>query len=180
MAYIRRVIRTQRSLALWGRLIMYTGLFFLPAWELPLAGWASALSIMAVGAVVLGVSKILENMEIGHNVMHSQWDWMKDPDISSNTWEWDSWSPSDRWMNSHNVVHHTWTNVIGRHLDVGYGILRVTPAQKWSPRYLLQPIYFHLLMLFFEEGVAFHEQVLIDFSEGRGDKAEVRSLLRHI
>ena len=96
MAYIRRVIRTQRSLALWGRLIMYTGLFFLPAWEHPLAGWASALSIMSVGAVVLGVSKILENMEIGHNVMHGQWDWMKDPDISSNTWEWDSWSPSDR------------------------------------------------------------------------------------
>ena len=29
------------------------------------------------------MSKILENMEIGHNVMHGQWDWMNDPVINS-------------------------------------------------------------------------------------------------
>ena len=31
------------------------------------------------------LAKILENMEIGHNVMHGQWDWMNDPDIHSST-----------------------------------------------------------------------------------------------
>ncbi len=75
---------------------------------------------------MLGVAKILENMEIGHNVMHGQWDWMRDPEIHSATWEWDYVCPSDQWKHSHNVVHHTWTNVIGKDRDVGYEILRVT------------------------------------------------------
>ena len=37
----------------------------------------------------LSVAKILENMEIGHNILHGQWDWMRDPKIHSTTWEWD-------------------------------------------------------------------------------------------
>src|ERR1700733_13893463 len=31
-----------------------------------------------VGTASLSVAKIVENMEIGHNVMHGQWDWMGD------------------------------------------------------------------------------------------------------
>ena len=31
------------------------------------------------GTSMLSLAKILENMEIGHNVMHGQWDWMNDP-----------------------------------------------------------------------------------------------------
>jgi linoleoyl-CoA desaturase len=83
-------------------------------------------------------------------------------------------------MNSHNVVHHTWTNVVGRDLDVGYGIMRVTTLQRWSAKYLLQPVYFLLLMLLFQEGVALHEQAITDLAEGRGDPRELRPLLRHI
>jgi fatty acid desaturase len=49
---------------------------FPPAWLLGTAG--------------LSVAKILENMEIGHNVLHGQWDWMRDPKIHSTTWEWDT------------------------------------------------------------------------------------------
>jgi fatty acid desaturase len=30
------------------------------------------------GTALLGVSKIVENMELGHNVMHGQYDWMND------------------------------------------------------------------------------------------------------
>src|SRR6476660_5116065 len=71
------------------------------------------------GAYILGLAKILENMEIAHNVLHAQWDWMKDPQIQSSTWEWDTMSPSDRWMHSHNVVDPTWTNVLHKDLDVG-------------------------------------------------------------
>ena len=82
---------------------------------------------------MLAVAKILENMEIGHNVLHAQWDWMRDPDIQSATWEWDSVCPSDQWKHSHNVMHHTWTNVMGKDRDVGYGMLRVTEQQRWHP-----------------------------------------------
>src|SRR5690349_8781 len=83
--YILRVIKTQRSLALLGRIVIYAGLFFLPGWGHALAGWTSTLILIGLGAVMLGLAKILENMEIAHNVLHAQWDWMKDPDIQSST-----------------------------------------------------------------------------------------------
>ncbi len=178
--YILRLIRTQRSLALGGRLVIYAALFFLPAWPHTLASWGAALMLMAIGTLMLGVAKILENMEIAHNVLHAQWDWMKDPEVQSNTWEWDTMSPSDRWMHSHNVVHHTWTNVVGKDLDVGYGIMRVTPMQPWQPKFLLQPVWFVLLMLLFEEGVALHEQALVDVMEGKKKHKEVLPLFRRI
>ena len=178
--YILRLIRTQRSLALGGRLVIYASLFLLPAWPHAMAGWGTTLIVMGLGVLILGIAKILENMEIAHNVLHAQWDWMKDPEIQSNTWEWDTMSPSDRWMHSHNVVHHTWTNVVGKDLDVGYGIMRVTPMQPWKPHYLLQPVYFLLLMLFFEEGVALHEQALIDVLERKKKVRETLPLWKKI
>ena len=46
------------------------------------------------------VAKILENMEIGHNVLHGQWDWMRDPKIHSTTWEWDMATPAEQWKHS--------------------------------------------------------------------------------
>ncbi|MCW2916479.1 MAG: fatty acid desaturase, partial [Actinomycetia bacterium] len=42
------------------------------------------------------------------NVLHGQWDWMRDPKIHSTTWEWDIASPADQWKHSHNFIHHTW------------------------------------------------------------------------
>ena len=178
--YILRLIRIQRSMALFGRLTIYASLFLLPAWPHALAGWGTTLIVMALGVILLGLAKILENMEIAHNVLHAQWDWMKDPEIQSNTWEWDTMSPSDRWMHSHNVVHHTWTNVLEKDLDVGYGIMRVTPLQPWKPAYLLQPFYFVTLMLLFEEGVALHEQAIIDVGEGKKKPKEILPLMKHI
>jgi linoleoyl-CoA desaturase len=83
-------------------------------------------------------------------------------------------------MNSHNVEHHTWTNVVGRDLDVGYGILRMTALQEWKPRFLLQPLYAFLLMNLFDTGVAVHEHAIIDLIEGRKTYAEIQPLMRHI
>ena len=71
---LRRTIGAQRALEVTGRVL-------LAASSRHSAWWA--------GAVTLGVAKIVENMEIGHNVLHGQWDWMRDPDIHSTTWEWD-------------------------------------------------------------------------------------------
>ena len=64
--YIRRVITVQRGLELGGRTLLFASVLP-PAW---LAGTAA-----------LATSKILENMEIGHNVLHGQWDWMRDLEI---------------------------------------------------------------------------------------------------
>jgi linoleoyl-CoA desaturase len=148
--YIERLIAIQRGLALAARGVMFCSLALAPL-------GAPSFVVLGVGAVMLAVAKILENMEIGHNVMHGQWDWMHDPDISSATWEWDAVCPSDQWKHSHNVVHHRWTNVLGKDRDVGYEILRVTDEQPWYPAAIFQPVYSALLALFFEYGVAMHD-----------------------
>ena len=124
-AYIRKVIDGQRKLELASRAVLLFSLFP-PAWM--------------VGTLGLSITKIVENMEIGHNVMHGQWDWMRDSKIHSTTWEWDNASPAEMWKHSHNEVHHTYTNVLGKDHDLGYGIMRVDEDQKWMPFYLGGPV----------------------------------------
>jgi NADPH-dependent stearoyl-CoA 9-desaturase len=141
-AYIRRVIKVQRRLELGSRAVLLFSLFP-PAW--------------LVGTAGLSVAKILENMEIGHNVMHGQWDWMRDPKIHSTTWEWDNASPAEQWKHSHNELHHTYTNVIGRDNDLGYGIMRVDEGQRWTPANLGQPLYNFVNACFFEYGIAAYD-----------------------
>jgi linoleoyl-CoA desaturase len=109
------------------------------------------------GTGLLSLSKILENMEIGHNVMHGQWDWMRDPALNSSTYDWDTTCPAEEWKHSHNYVHHTFTNIVGKDRDVGYGILRMSEDQPWKPVYLAQPLYNWALAFLFEWGVAFHD-----------------------
>ncbi|MBO0767078.1 MAG: acyl-CoA desaturase [Solirubrobacterales bacterium] len=163
--YIRRMIRIQRSLAAGSRAVLVASRFW-PAWVLGTAG--------------LGVAKILENMEIGHNVMHGQWDWMNDPYIHSSTWDWDTASPASAWKHSHNYLHHTYTNIVGKDKDVGYEILRVDDKQPWEPRFLAQPIYNALLALLFEWGVAVHDLDIEAVSEGTKDPEELRQQGREI
>jgi fatty acid desaturase len=140
--YIRNVIRAQRGLEISGRALLMAG-FLPPAW---LAGTAA-----------LSVSKILDNMEIGHNVMHGQYDWMNDPGLSGKEFEWDTACPGDQWRHSHNYMHHTHTNIHGKDRDIGYGVLRMSEEQPWEPYYLGNPLYATLLALFFQYGVALHD-----------------------
>ncbi len=179
-AYIRRMIKIQRSMAFLGRMVIFASLAFLPRFHHALASTGAFMAVCALGVVMLGVAKILENMEIGHNVLHGQWDWMRDPEIQSGSWEWDNICPSDQWKHSHNVVHHTWTNVIGKDRDVGYAVLRVTEAQAWRPRYLAQPLVNALLGLLFEWGVALHDVESDKIQSGEKSLAEVLPLLRRV
>jgi fatty acid desaturase len=141
-AYIRRVITVQRRLELGSRAVLLASVFP-PAW--------------VVGTVGLSVAKILENMEIGHNVLHGQWDWMRDPKIHSTTWEWDMASPAEQWQHSHNQVHHTYTNIVGKDNDLGYGIMRVDEDQRWHPMHLGQPLWNFINACFFEYGIAAYD-----------------------
>ncbi len=158
-AYIRRVIDAQRRLELASRGVLLFSLLP-PAW--------------LVGTAGLAVSKILENMEIGHNVMHGQWDWMRDPKIHSTTWEWDNASPAALWKHSHNEIHHTYTNVVGRDNDLGYGIMRVDEDQRWHPFYLAQPLWNFLNACVFEYGIAAYDLEVGKYLKGRKDEEEFR------
>jgi linoleoyl-CoA desaturase len=168
-AYIRRVIDVQRALEVGGRGVLLFSLFP-PAW--------------IAGTAALSVAKILENMEIGHNVLHGQWDWMRDPKIHSTTWEWDNATPATMWKHSHNELHHTYTNVLGRDNDLGYGIMRVDEDQRWKPGYLGQPVWNFVNMCFFQYGIAAYDLEVGKYLAGRKDKdqfwAEARVVLAKI
>ncbi len=163
--YIESMIAMQRRLAVMGRVLLL-GARYRPA---KLAGTAA-----------LSAAKILENMEIGHNVLHGQWDWMNDPQINSSTWDWDTASTAEAWKHSHNYVHHTFTNILGKDKDLGYEIMRIDPQQKWNPVYLLQPLYNLLLAAFFEWGVAVHDLDFEAIRTGRKSKAQIKRELAGI
>jgi NADPH-dependent stearoyl-CoA 9-desaturase len=163
--YIRSIIALQRRLALLGRLELIAS-----RWRIP---WV-------LGASTLGLAKILENMEIGHNVLHGQWDWMNDPVINSRAWDWDTASTAEAWRHSHNYIHHTFTNIIGKDRDLGYEIMRIDPHQSWHPVYLLQPFYNILLMMLFEWGVAVHDLNFEAIRKGEKDPKLLREELKGI
>jgi NADPH-dependent stearoyl-CoA 9-desaturase len=165
--YIHRVIKVQRALEIAGRGSLLFSLFP-PAW--------------IAGTAALTVAKILDNMELGHNILHGQWDWMRDPKIHSTNWEWDHASPSEFWQKSHNYEHHTFTNIRGKDRDLGYAIMRITPEQEWKPADLIQPLTNVLLSLIFEWGIAIYDVELEKVAAGTKPwskaKAELGTLWR--
>ena len=164
-AYIRSVIDAQRKLELGSRAVLLFSLFP-PAWLL--------------GTVGLSISKIIDNMEIGHNVMHGQWDWMRDPKIHSTTWEWDNAAPAELWKHSHNELHHTYTNVLGKDHDLGYGIMRVDEDQPWKPFLLFQPLTNFVNACFFQYGIAAYDLEIPKYFKGRVDKDDFRSRAKKV
>jgi len=156
--YIRNVVKYQRAFEVAGRALFYLP----PAWPLAVAA--------------LSVSKILDNMEIGHNVMHGQYDWLGDPGLNSRMYEWDNVTPSSQWKYSHNYIHHTYTNIVGKDRDIGYGILRMDADQKWHPYYLGNPLYAFLLMIGFEWGVAMHDLEVENIVAGKRKISDNKAL----
>ena len=145
--YIRRVVAGVRWTGVAGRALLFLGAFvhsvLIPAW--------------IAGVVMLALSKILENMELAHNVIHGQYDWMGDPQLQGSTYEWDIVGTADAWRKTHNFRHHTYTNVRGLDDDIGYGLLRIFPEQRWRPFYLMQPVVAVVFALLFEWGIAIQD-----------------------
>lgn len=163
--YIRGILKIQRRAEIAGRALLFAGILP-PAW--------------LAGTALLSFSKILENMEIGHNVMHGQYDFMKDPALTSTKYEWDNTCPASQWRHSHNYMHHTFTNVVGKDRDVGYGILRMAEEQPWEPWNLGNPAYALALALLFEWGVALHDVEVEKVLSGEKPRAQVLAELKVI
>jgi fatty acid desaturase len=141
--YIRKIIRLQRIAEILGRIVMVLG--FLNAFF-----WVA-------GVALLSIAKILDNMEIGHNVLHGQYDWMNDENINSRTYEWDIACDASSWKRVHNYEHHTYTNIIGKDRDFGYGLMRLSTDIKWRKKNMWQIITYLNLSALFEWGIAYHE-----------------------
>jgi NADPH-dependent stearoyl-CoA 9-desaturase len=169
--YIRRTIVFQRFLDVAARLVI--------AGTRGKVGW-----VLGTGA--LAVAKSIENMELGHNIGHGQWDWMNDPEIHSSTWEWDMAGVSSQWRFSHNYRHHVFTNVVGVDDDLGFGVLRVTRDQKWERSHLISPLRNIVLAIMFEWGIAAHglhaehERAATAAKKSAVTKALVRKIARQV
>ena len=161
--YIRGTITAQRALEVAGRVML--------AASSRRSGWWA-------GTVTLGLAKIIENMEIGHNVMHGQWDWMNDPEIHSSTWEWDMTAVSKHWRSAHNFQHHKYTNILGMDDDVGYSILRVTRDQPWKGYNIANLLFNTTLALGFEWGIGLQTIDLSKIFKGRPDRDTTLQLTR--
>ena len=163
--YIRNIVKAVRYSEVAGRGLLYASIFP-PAWF--------------AGTSLLALSKILENMELGHNVMHGQYDWMRDPHLNGKTYEWDIVGTSDNWRKTHNFKHHTYTNIRGMDDDIGYGLLRLFPEQRWKPFYLGQPLYAVIFALLFQWGVAIQDLELGKVFSGKKSKAQFKEELKPI
>ncbi|VBA48720.1 NADPH-dependent stearoyl-CoA 9-desaturase [Mycobacterium attenuatum] len=162
--YIRRTIAAQRGLEVAARVLL---------------GASSRRWAWWTGSMALAAAKIIENMEIGHNVMHGQWDWMNDPEIHSSTWEWDMLSTSRHWRYTHNFVHHKYTNILDMDHDVGYDMVRVTRDQPWKRRNGFNLVINTVLALGFELGIALrHLEIHEVFRKDRAERDAARARLR--
>jgi linoleoyl-CoA desaturase len=168
--YIRKIVASVRWCGVAGRALLFLGAFvhsvLIPAW--------------IAGVVLLALSKILENMELGHNVMHGQYDWMNDPKLNGHTYEWDIVATGDNWRKTHNFQHHTYTNVRGMDDDIGYGLLRIFPEQRWRPFYLMQPVIAVVFMVLFQWGVAIQELRVGRWFAGKKSTAQMREDFRPV
>ena len=142
MDYIRHVMEVQRYLEISGRLLIH--------FSLEPISWA-------LGVASLSAANILENMEIGHNVIHGQYDFANDPRSILNAYEWTIVGTAKNWKRAHNHHHHAYTNVIGKDTDYGFGLFRLSDDVKWKPIHLVQPIVSPLSGLFFEFAIALYD-----------------------
>lgn len=149
--YIRRIVAAVRWTGVAGRALLFLGA--IGGAFVPVLLWPACIA----GTLLLALSKILENMELGHNVIHGQYDWMGDPKLEGSTYEWDIVATSAYWRKTHNYKHHTYTNVRGMDEDIGYGVLRIFPEQRWQPLHLLQPLIVVPFALLFQWGVAIQD-----------------------
>jgi len=156
--HIRKMVRRARGSAMTGRGLLMFG--FDPF------TWVA-------GVLALAHAKILENMEIGHNVLHGQYDWLNDESLNSQTYEWDIVCTSQHWRRTHNQDHHNHTNIVGVDDDYGYGLLRLTGSQKWTWKTLFQPIWYALLAIYFQWGVAIQDLKLGRWWKGRMSNQEL-------
>jgi fatty acid desaturase len=161
--YIHHVLYLIRCLESAGRALL----------TLAAIGWPIGL----LGTVLLGLSKCVENMEFGHNVMHGQYDWLNDPRFEGLSADWDTACPQRDWKHTHNHMHHYYTNVEGVDRDFGYGFLRLSSDTPWEPRHLTQALYMVIVAFVFEWAIAIHN---LEVEQLRVDREATRARMKSL
>ncbi|MCB1177712.1 MAG: fatty acid desaturase [Leptospiraceae bacterium] len=90
------------------------------------------------GSFFLGLHYTVEFSQ-GHNILHGQYDDIPDNEkFQSSTWNWKNTMDPEDWKYEHHVVHHPYTNVVGKDNDFGFLVYRASNHQRWEPIHLFQ------------------------------------------
>ena len=97
----------------------------------------------ALGVAFTWLHRNLESLEIGHNVLHGQYDSFEEiPQFHSHNFKWKAPVDEEGWRREHNGQHHVHTNVYEMDPDLNHGILRMNDRQPWNKLHLWQvPMY---------------------------------------
>jgi linoleoyl-CoA desaturase len=155
VAYVKRVRKLSQLAEVVGRALIHVSLD-------PLTWFA--------GVVALWGHHQLEAVEIGHSALHGVWDTLEDAkEFHSSAFRWDTPIDEAAWKREHNILHHHYTNVVGRDPDLSYGPLRVTEQTSWTRYHLVQVSQFFWTAPVFTWMIALHATGLTDLSHPRND-----------
>jgi len=96
------------------------------------------------GVGFLFLHRNIEAIEIGHNVLHGQYDYFPEiPQFHSHNFKWKAPIDEEGWRREHNAMHHVHTNVYEKDPDLNHGLLRTNDLVPWQKSHLWQvPLYF--------------------------------------
>ena len=103
-----------------------------------------------IGVPFLFLHRNLEAIEIGHNVLHGQYDSFDEiPQFHAKNFRWKAPVDETAWRQEHNAVHHVHTNVYEKDPDLNHGFLRVNSQVPHTRLHYFQvPIYLFLFYPF--------------------------------
>lgn len=98
------------------------------------------------GVFFVWLHRNLEAIEIGHNVLHGQYDYFPEiPEFHSRNFKWKAPIDEEGWRREHNALHHVHTNVYEKDPDLNHGVLRTNDRIPWNKEHLYQvPLYLGL------------------------------------
>ena len=96
-----------------------------------------------LGVACLWLHRNLESIEIGHNVLHGQYDYFPEiPQFHAHNFKWKAPVDEEAWRREHNGLHHVHTNVYEKDPDLNHGILRMNAQTPWNSHHRWQvPLY---------------------------------------
>lgn len=106
--------------------------------------WVSPEPItFSLGVFFTWLHRNIESIEIGHNVLHGQYDYFPEiPQFHAHNFKWKAPVDEEGWRREHNGLHHVHTNVFEMDPDLNHGILRTNELTPWNKRHLFQvPLY---------------------------------------
>ncbi len=142
------------SIALLARLLEVAGRLLIHASLDPIS-WS-------LGVVSLAAQKTLSTTELGHNILHAQYNFLGDPRFEAQSYQWDFAADEGQWRREHNTQHHRYTNIVGKDPDLTYSTYRMHDLEAWRPWHRAQPVVVALSYALFDCAIGLYVSGVLD------------------